>query len=271
MRILLPLDPPSTGIKAATLPRRQPSVQRSRDACNHGAGRHHQGPGPPAGGWCGGPARWHACVAGAPSRSSLHPRAPPTPPSSPLRRPQIEFYFSDSNLPRDKFLTEQVAADADGYVDIALLCIFQRVAALLKSSVRDAAAVKQETVADVADALEGSDALALDDARKRVRRTAALTKNPDEVRGGHMRQPCVWDLAAPRPGRCPQRSRQLPTPSVVAHRRRCTALPPTLSPRPTAPALRLPTPPGDARGGRAQPVRLPFPLRRQPGRAVCFL
>ena len=50
------------------------------------------------------------------------------PPSAPYSRQtmlQIEFYFSDSNLPRDKFLSERVAADPDGYVDIALLCIFQ--------------------------------------------------------------------------------------------------------------------------------------------------
>ncbi|PRW45723.1 la 1 [Chlorella sorokiniana] len=95
-------------------------------------------------------------------------------------RQQIEFYFSDSNLPRDKFLSERVAAEPEGYVDIALLCIFQRVAALLKSGVRDAAAVKDETVADVADALEGSSALALSEDRKRVRRAEAL-KAVDEV------------------------------------------------------------------------------------------
>lgn len=57
----------------------------------------------------------------------------------------------------------------------------QRVAALLKSGVRDAAAVKEETVADVADALEGSSALAISDDRKRVRRAEAL-KAVDEVR-----------------------------------------------------------------------------------------
>lgn len=45
---------------------------------------------------------------------------------------QVEFYFSDSNLPRDKFLNEKVAADPEGYVDIALLCTFSRMKALLK-------------------------------------------------------------------------------------------------------------------------------------------
>ncbi|EFN54683.1 hypothetical protein CHLNCDRAFT_135301 [Chlorella variabilis] len=89
-------------------------------------------------------------------------------------RQQIEFYFSDSNLPRDKFLQETVRGDPEGYVDIALLCIFSRVRALLKSSVSDPAAVKDATVADVADALEAADSLVLSDDRKRVRRAAAL-------------------------------------------------------------------------------------------------
>ena len=33
---------------------------------------------------------------------------------------QIEFYFSDSNLPRDKFLRETVENDPEGFVDIAV-------------------------------------------------------------------------------------------------------------------------------------------------------
>lgn len=61
-------------------------------------------------------------MGGGSQRLVLRPpsASPPTPPLL-----QIEFYFSDSNLPRDKFLSERVAADPEGYVDIALLCIFQ--------------------------------------------------------------------------------------------------------------------------------------------------
>ena len=88
----------------------------------------------------------HACIAGrrcsrrlvAASRRRRRHRSP-RPASLSLR--QIEFYFSDSNLPRDKFLSETVAADPEGYVDVALLCIFSRVRALLKSTVTDAAKV----------------------------------------------------------------------------------------------------------------------------------
>lgn len=57
----------------------------------------------------------------------------------------------------------------------------QRVAALLKSNVREVAGVKEETVADVADALEGSSELAISEDRKRVKRAVAL-KAADEVR-----------------------------------------------------------------------------------------
>eukprot|EP00761_Pharyngomonas_kirbyi_P000060 gb/GECH01000060.1/.p1 GENE.gb/GECH01000060.1/~~gb/GECH01000060.1/.p1 ORF type:complete len:354 (+),score=137.07 gb/GECH01000060.1/:1-1062(+) len=42
-------------------------------------------------------------------------------------RKQIEFYFSDSNLPNDKFLRSQCAMNPHGYVDISILADFPRV------------------------------------------------------------------------------------------------------------------------------------------------
>ena len=45
---------------------------------------------------------------------------------------QIEFYFSDSNLPRDKFLLEQTHATAEGYVDVGVICSFARMREILK-------------------------------------------------------------------------------------------------------------------------------------------
>ena len=101
-------------------------------------------------------------------------------PSPPIPPAQIEFYFSDSNLPRDKFLQEKVAQSPDGYVDLPLLCIFTRVASLLHLTTRDPKAVPAASVADVADALEGSDVLALSEDRQRVRRAAELRAS-DEV------------------------------------------------------------------------------------------
>ena len=37
---------------------------------------------------------------------------------------QLEFYFSDSNLPRDKFLRETVERDPESYVDLKLILKF---------------------------------------------------------------------------------------------------------------------------------------------------
>lgn len=105
---------------------------------------------------------------------SLNP--PPLPPT----KLQVEFYFSDSNLPRDKFLSEKVKADPEGFVDLALLAIFSRVQQLLKTEVREASAVPAATVADVADALEGAASLALSEDRKRVKRATEL-KDTEEV------------------------------------------------------------------------------------------
>eukprot|EP00775_Hariotina_reticulata_P003295 gene3295-3571_t len=45
---------------------------------------------------------------------------------------QVEFYFSDSNLPKDKFLRGQVEAHPEGYVDMSLIVSFARMRELLK-------------------------------------------------------------------------------------------------------------------------------------------
>ena len=45
---------------------------------------------------------------------------------------QIEFYFSESNLPKDKFLRELVSKDEDGKVEVAILCFFNNIRKLLK-------------------------------------------------------------------------------------------------------------------------------------------
>lgn len=45
---------------------------------------------------------------------------------------QVEFYFSDSNLPRDKFMLEHVRANAEGFVDVALIATFARMREVLK-------------------------------------------------------------------------------------------------------------------------------------------
>ena len=45
---------------------------------------------------------------------------------------QIEFYFSDSNLPRDRFMLERVHENPEGYVDLGLIATFARMRDILK-------------------------------------------------------------------------------------------------------------------------------------------
>ena len=86
-------------------------------------------------------------------------------------RAQMEFYFSDSNLPRDKFLRETVEADPEGFVDISLLATFSRMRALLAPF---GGPHNDETVAALVDLLKTSAELTVSDDGKRVRRTAAV-------------------------------------------------------------------------------------------------
>ncbi len=53
-----------------------------------------------------------ACSQGA-GRTQLR-AAPPRPDTPPRLWRQVEFYFSDSNLPKDKFLKERISEDPDG-------------------------------------------------------------------------------------------------------------------------------------------------------------
>ncbi|XP_073827187.1 la autoantigen-like [Musca autumnalis] len=43
---------------------------------------------------------------------------------------QVEYYFGDANLNRDKFLQDQIAKDTDGWVPITVLLTFKRLASL---------------------------------------------------------------------------------------------------------------------------------------------
>ena len=90
---------------------------------------------------------------------------------------QMEFYFSDSNLPRDKFLRETVEADPDGFVDIGLLVTFSRMRALLAPF---GGSHNDETIACVVELLKTSDQLTVSDDGKRVKRTAAV-RSREEV------------------------------------------------------------------------------------------
>lgn len=136
----------------------------------------------------------HALLHAHPPDTARH--APPPPPSAlnSLIRLQIEFYFSDANLPTDKHLLQQITRDPEGYgkqqrsatlqhtnrhvpvsaplkltpassrvaVSLQALAGFNRVKALTRD------------VSVVAKALRSSSALMLDEAGMRVRRVEPL-------------------------------------------------------------------------------------------------
>ncbi|KAJ1484539.1 hypothetical protein T484DRAFT_1655578, partial [Baffinella frigidus] len=75
---------------------------------------------------------------------------------------QLEFYFSDSNLPKDKFLLKETKTNEGGWVSLQLISTFKKM--------REYGA----TVASLAAAARTSEFLAVDDAGEKVKRTTDL-------------------------------------------------------------------------------------------------
>ncbi|GIL64275.1 hypothetical protein Vafri_18272 [Volvox africanus] len=71
---------------------------------------------------------------------------------------QVEFYFSDANLPTDKKLLKQIRKDPEGYVPVKLFANFRKVRALSKD------------VGIITEALRSASLLQLSQDSKRVRR-----------------------------------------------------------------------------------------------------
>lgn len=78
-----------------------------------------------------------------------------------LRR-QLEYYFSDSNLPRDKFLRAKTEENEQGYVPISVLLSFNRLKSL------------NATPELIADSIKSSTLLALNEDKSSIRRTTPL-------------------------------------------------------------------------------------------------
>ncbi|KAG6493068.1 la protein 1-like [Zingiber officinale] len=94
---------------------------------------------------------------------------------------QVEFYFSDSNLPRDKFLKQSVQENEDGLVSLSLICSFTR----MKNHLGLDAALKPENIPEeivlaVADVLRSSTSLRISEDGKRVGRSTNLVA-PEEI------------------------------------------------------------------------------------------
>ncbi|XP_030491775.2 la protein 1 [Cannabis sativa] len=94
---------------------------------------------------------------------------------------QVEFYFSDSNLPRDDFLRKSVSQSPNGLVSLALICTFSRMRSLLglsRNTKRDD--VPDRIVKSVAKILRNSNCLKVSDDGQEVGRARELNK-PEEV------------------------------------------------------------------------------------------
>ena len=75
---------------------------------------------------------------------------------------QVEFYFSDSNLPKDKFLRLQVGKTPEGWVSLKTISEFKKMKDM------------NCTVKKLAAAAKASDFLAVDEKEENVRRTTPL-------------------------------------------------------------------------------------------------
>lgn len=88
---------------------------------------------------------------------------------------QVEFYFSDSNVARDKFLMEKILSHPEGYVELAVLCSFARMTKALQIPAgQSSEEIPNAIVAKVAGALEDSETLQLSEDKQFVKRKAPL-------------------------------------------------------------------------------------------------
>uniref|UniRef100_A0A1J3EWW1 La protein 2 n=2 Tax=Noccaea caerulescens TaxID=107243 RepID=A0A1J3EWW1_NOCCA len=95
-------------------------------------------------------------------------------------RTQVEFYFSDSNLPRDDFLNKEVRKSIDGLVSLALVCSFSRMRNLLGLGNMRRGDIPARIVDGVANLLRTSHFLKVSDDGQRIGRATKLSK-PKEV------------------------------------------------------------------------------------------
>ncbi|GAB2284855.1 hypothetical protein Dimus_019308 [Dionaea muscipula] len=93
---------------------------------------------------------------------------------------QVEFYFSDSNLPRDKFLKQTISESEDGLVSLALICTFSRMRGHLGLGEVKPEDISEDTVKPVANTLRTSSFLKVSEDGKKVGRAIELAK-PEEL------------------------------------------------------------------------------------------
>ncbi|KAJ4958879.1 hypothetical protein NE237_025990 [Protea cynaroides] len=93
---------------------------------------------------------------------------------------QVEFYFSDSNLPRDNFLQKSISDSEDGMVSLALICSFSRMRSHLGLVDAKPEDVSENVVKAVAEVLRKSASLKVSEDGKKVGRATELMR-PEEI------------------------------------------------------------------------------------------
>ncbi|CAH8326488.1 unnamed protein product [Eruca vesicaria subsp. sativa] len=94
---------------------------------------------------------------------------------------QVEFYFSDSNLPIDDFLKKTVTNSEDGLVSLALICSFSKMRGYLKLGDSKGDEIPEDTIKAVADTLRTSSALKVSEDGQKVGRNTELLKLEDLI------------------------------------------------------------------------------------------
>lgn len=93
---------------------------------------------------------------------------------------QVEFYFSDSNLPRDGFLSKTMSESEDGMVSLALICSFSRMRGHLGLGDAKQEDISEDTLKAVAGTLKTSSFLKVSEDGKKIGRSTKLSK-PEEI------------------------------------------------------------------------------------------
>ena len=93
---------------------------------------------------------------------------------------QVEFYFSDSILPRDNFLKKTISESEGGLVSMALICSFPRMRSHLNLGDVKPEDVSEETMKAVAGILRNSTTLKVSEDGKKIGRATEPLK-PEEL------------------------------------------------------------------------------------------
>ncbi|KAL9443217.1 hypothetical protein AB3S75_016553 [Citrus x aurantiifolia] len=87
---------------------------------------------------------------------------------------QVEFYFSDSNIPSDEFLRGKISESSDAMVGLALICSFKRMKEHLHLGNVKSEDIPEDTLKAVAETLRKSSSLKLSEDGMKVGRSAEL-------------------------------------------------------------------------------------------------